>query len=241
MAELKLPAIERRSLIDSAIAVLRRAILEGQLEPGTRMVEAQIARRLGTSRAPVREAIQALAREGLVEPLPRGGMLVATFTAGDVWEIYTLRAALEAEAIRLLIPALSQAHLLQLRGIVDEMRAQVAAEDVTALASLDVRFHQAIVEMCGNHRLVQVWSSMMSQVQLLLRSEIAQLYADLSVVPAKHQEVLDALSKGDEALATETIDRHIRSVGESLRKRLDARPQPTAQEVGGAMSHLDLS
>jgi DNA-binding GntR family transcriptional regulator len=242
MAELKLPALARRSLIDSASAVLRRAILEGQLEPGTRMVEAQIARRLGTSRGPVREAIQALAREGLVEPLPRGGMLVATFSADDVWEIYTLRAALEAEAIRLLMPRLSQTRLRKLQNLIEEMRTQVAGGNVAALAALDARFHQAFVEMSGNHRLVQVWSSMMSQVQLLLRSEIAQLYTDLRIIPERHQEVLEALYKGDERLATETIDRHIRSVGERLRTRLAARPQTAAEGDGrGVMSERDWS
>ena len=220
-SRLRLLPIERSTVIDRVTDRLRNVIMTGELPAGTRLVEADVAQQLGTSRAPVREAMQALEQEGLLVAIPRGGMLIPTFTGRDAWEIYTLRAALEGEAVRLMLPNLKSQDFTELRSLIEAMRRPRRGTDAPSLSSLDVQFHERLVTMSGNQRLARSWGRMMSQIQLLIRQANLPYLDDPSYVGDRHGQIVKALLTRDEAIAIATVNEHIRSVGEEMRKALD--------------------
>lgn len=231
-SRLRLLPIERSSVIDRVTDRLRTAIMEGDLRAGTRLVEADLAQQLGTSRAPVREAMQALEQEGLLVALPRGGMLIPTFTGRDAWEIYTTRAALEAEAVRIMLPNLKSEDIAELRRLTENMRGQ-RQHEAQALTRLDVHFHELLVAMSGNRRLAQSWGRMMSQIQLLIRQANLPNLDDPNYVADRHGQILKALLTRDNAIAISTVNEHIRSVGEEMRKTLDRVAEDVAMDASG--------
>ncbi|MGW3892405.1 GntR family transcriptional regulator [Micromonospora chokoriensis] len=113
--------LESVSLVDLAVTRLTREILSGRSDPGERLVKEQLTRRLGISRAPLREALRLLAQRGLVEHVPRRGVRVATLSERDVRELYELRDVLERFAVRAGIPVGRESDLVGLRAALDRM------------------------------------------------------------------------------------------------------------------------
>jgi DNA-binding GntR family transcriptional regulator len=210
--------------------------MSGDLHAGTRVVEADVAQQLGTSRAPVREAMQALEQEGLLEALPRGGMLISTFTGSDAWEIYTLRAALEGEAVRLMLPNLKAQETGELRRLIEAMRRPRRSDEAKSLPSLDVQFHERLVAMSGNRRLALSWGRMMSQIQLLIRQAKLPYLDDPNYVADRHDQIVNALLTRDEATAIATVNEHIRTVGEEMRETLDRGRRDVVEDASGRPS-----
>jgi DNA-binding GntR family transcriptional regulator len=235
-SRLRLLPIERSSVIDRVTDRLRQAIMAGDLHPGTRLVEADLAKELGTSRAPVREAMQALEQEGLLVALPRGGLLIPTFRGSDAWEIYTLRAALESEAVRLALPSLASDQVEELQELIHAMRRPHSEVDVAGLTALDVQFHEKLVTMSGNARLARTWGGMMSQIQLLIRQANLPALDDPAYVADRHAQIIRALLTGDEVIAIDTVNEHIRSVGEEMRRVLGTKDVETAIDATGQIA-----
>ncbi len=203
------------------------AILEGEIAPGTRLVERDLADRLQVSRAPVRDALRALHHEGLVSARGRKGLCVNSLSARDAWEVYTIRAALESLAARLACERLTPEALRELREIVAAMEQASRARDVEELSSLDVRFHERMCRISGHRRLLAMWSGMAAQIRLLSGRVVQTLYGDLNDVTARHRSLLAILETRDaERLAAE-IEHHIDSVAQRVIKQLDTMEQPT--------------
>ena len=142
---------------------LRAAIISGELQPGQRLVEARLGERLGLSRAPVRDAMRLLERDGLVQSLPRRGAVVVTLNRHDVREIYGLRAALECAAIRDVTINATPEFLAQLEVLIEAMQRESHASDVALLSGDDVAFHSAICKFPGNARLFSAWTGIHAQ------------------------------------------------------------------------------
>src|SRR5262245_7431911 len=123
----------QRTLFAHAYDALRRAIVTGELQPGQRVNEAEVARQMRISRGPVREAIRRLEQAGLLVSYPRRGTVVVSLSAEDVEEVYTLRADLEARAIRRAITRLLDADLAELERLLDVMETASFAGDTPAL------------------------------------------------------------------------------------------------------------
>src|SRR5262249_8606983 len=139
---------------DVAYRSLREMILSGGVDAGSRLGEVELAETLGLSRTPVREALQRLGTEGLVEGLPHRGARVGRWTAADLEEIFELRAQLEPYgAARAARRGLAAERLDELAGLCDEMERAVAARDFRAVTELNDRLHTSIVEGSGNTRL----------------------------------------------------------------------------------------
>ncbi len=240
-----LEPIQRPDLFDDVYARLRNAILLGVLAPGERLVEDQLAARLGVSRAPIRDALRSLEIDGLVMASGRRGKVVSTLSASDAWEVYSLRATLEAMGIRLAIEHLSDALLTELDGLVADMRRAAAAGDLSRLSTLDVRFHEAVCRASGHGRLLAAWRGMSGQIRLLSQQVIDTLYQDLADVPDRHARLIDALRAGDAQAAEHEVRDHIDSVAarvtatllqrDAERERLVSEGQPAAM-VGVGMA-----
>ncbi len=157
-------AADTPSRTDSTASLLRAEILNGSSAPGALLAESAVARRLGVSRVPVREALFALEREGLVEFSPTGRAFVKDLMPQDFEELFVLRLALEPLASRLAVQSLKAEISLLEKNLAATRKAR-SVQDVTLL---DLDFHQIILEASGNARLLKLWSSLRGELELWL-------------------------------------------------------------------------
>lgn len=198
--------LESLSLVELAVLRLRREILSGRTDPGERLVEEQLTRRLGISRAPLREALRRLAEQGLVEHVPRRGVRVATLSDGDVRELYEVRDVLERHAIGTALPLARDTDLAGLRAALDEMSEATKAGDRLQIAEAHRRFHVAVVALAGNSQLTSMYESILVKLQLYMarnlsrEAEVAQPADGVH----RHERLLAAAEAGDpEAMRAE--------------------------------------
>jgi DNA-binding GntR family transcriptional regulator len=185
---------------------LVRAILDGRYPPGARIVETRVARELGTSQAPVREALRDLEALGLVESSAFRGVRVRQLTTDELLEAFTVRAQLESLAARLAVERMTNREVEELSGYLGEMRRAARADDAHAEAVADSLFHGRIVEISGNATLQRVWR----QLEPFSRTYItlAAPGIDRRRVADLHQPLLDALRARDAVAAAVALDRH---------------------------------
>ncbi|WBB46950.1 GntR family transcriptional regulator [Verrucosispora sp. WMMA2044] len=202
--------LESVSLVELAVARLTREILSGRSDPGERLVEEQLTRRLGISRAPLREALRLLAQRGLVEHVPRRGVRVATLSDRDVRELYELRDVLERFAVRSAIPVRRDSDLAGLRAALDQMREATRDGDRLAVAESHRAFHVALVALAGNRQLSTVYDSILVKLQLYMainlrrEAEVAQPQDGVH----RHERLFEAVAAGDPELVLAVLSEH---------------------------------
>jgi len=195
--------LSRRSLVDGVRDSLIDAILAGTLTPGDRVVEANVARDLGVSRGPVREAFRQLAEQGLLVLVPHRGAAVATLTERDAYEIYSLLVFTERLALRFIKRRLSAAARVRLRMALDAMQAGAARGDALAVARADLEFNDALYECAGHRRLQQLWAGLKYQSFLLVWGYASRTYPSLTAIVEHHARIVTLLERArwDELLA----------------------------------------
>jgi DNA-binding GntR family transcriptional regulator len=212
-----------RGLATDIALRLRTAIVHGHFGPGERLREEALAKTLGVSRGPVREALSQLEREGLVVIQRNRGTFVARLTREDVEEIYSLRSVLERLATQRAVAHITPAQLDALQRVVDAMRAATErGMTEQEAAELDVQFHELLYAASHHKRLYDCWANMRRQIHILLLSRnVAD--ADYRVVTvSSHQVILDALRERDEARAVALIEDHLRGSYERVVAPMDA-------------------
>ncbi|MFD0684470.1 GntR family transcriptional regulator [Actinomadura fibrosa] len=201
---------------DTAYETLRRMILSGEAAAGSRLGEAELAETLGLSRTPVREALQRLGADGLVEVLPHRGARVVQWTGADLEEIFELRSLLEpyaaARAARL---RPDEPVLAELRGMCAAMERAVADGDLARVAQLNARFHAAVIDASGNRRLPGMLTSVMHAP--LIVGTFRRYGADAMARSMNHhRELVAAIAAGDPAWAESVMRAHIRAAAAGL-------------------------
>jgi DNA-binding GntR family transcriptional regulator len=190
---------------------LRIAIVHGYFGPGERLREEALAKSLGVSRGPVREALSQLEREGLVVIQRNRGTFVARLTREDAEEIYSLRRVLERLAVQRVIRRAAPAQFAAMRQIVETMNAYTA-RGITEqeAAELDVQFHELLYQASDHKRLYDCWVNLRRQIHILLLSRnVAN--ADFRIITGSaHEIILDALEERDETRAIDLIEDHLR-------------------------------
>ncbi len=231
----------REDLGEQVYAQLARAIAENELRPGQRLVEDDLAAALGVSRAPIRDALRDLERDGLVESRPRKGKFVTSVSARDAAEVYSLRAALEGMACYLAAPNVADEQIEELLAITREMRRYSQAGDAKMLTELDTKFHEKICLLSGNQRLIDDWRRMSRQIRQLSHRVIDTQYRDLDAVPRRHEHLARQLASHDRVAAEAAVREHIESVAtnitaalEALEEREAAREARNAAQQGSA-------
>jgi DNA-binding GntR family transcriptional regulator len=190
--------LESHSLVELAVRRLRSEILSGRTDPGERLVEEQLTRRLGISRAPLREALRLLAEQGLVEHLPRRGVRVVTLSDRDVRELYAVRDVLERYAVTAALPV-PEAALAPLGAALDAMHRATDAGDRLETAHAHRRLHVAVVALAGNRHLTALYESVLVKLQLYMALNLrreAELAQPLDGV-LRHERLLTAVAAGD--------------------------------------------
>jgi DNA-binding GntR family transcriptional regulator len=199
-------AISRSVLSEQVKDRLLQAILDGRYPPGARIVETRVARELGTSQAPVREALRDLEALGVVETAAFRGARVRRPSAAELREAFAIRAELESLAARLAIPLLTDDALAGLAALVVEMQRAAAADDTHAEAAADAAFHGRIVALAGNATLERVWRTLEPFSRTYIT--IVAPGADRRRIADEHVPVLEALTRRDPDLAVEVLHRH---------------------------------
>ena len=152
--------IARSVLADQVKDRLLEDILNGRHPPDSRIIETKIARELGTSQAPVREALRGLEALGVVEITPFRGARVRRPSRREIIEAYAVRSTLEALGSRLAVPRMTDANIAELAGSLEAMQAAARADDGHGVAEADAQFHGRIVELADNGTLERVWRSL---------------------------------------------------------------------------------
>lgn len=183
-------------------------ILEGELPPGSRVIETRIARQLGTSQAPVREALRDLATLGLVEMHPYRGARVREPTADELVEAMELRGELEAIAARSAARRIDDAMLARMRGLLDQMRSSAALGDAHAQALHNSEFHTCVISASGNVTLQRLWSMLEPFARTYLTAMVPG--ADLHWLANRHVAILEALESRDPEAAAAAMRVHAR-------------------------------
>ena len=210
--DVPLSVISRRRLSEEVADLLRQEIVTGAIEPSQRLIESDVAERLGVSKSPVREAIRVLVNEGLLVSRPRRGTLVAEFSEVDFWEINSIRGLLEGFAAELIIRRNDATDLNVLQDVIGQMSTAKGSE---ALSALHLTFHRTLVEMSGHSRLIDTWNNLEPQIRLYLT--LTQFfYRRHESVAEAHQPILDALGSKDadkcRRLLAEQAEPHLRAL-----------------------------
>ncbi|BDG60147.1 GntR family transcriptional regulator [Caldinitratiruptor microaerophilus] len=213
--------VDRELLTDRVAGRLRTAIEVGHLRPGQRLVEIELSRELGVSRAPLREALRQLEKEGLVENKPGRGCVVVTFTPADVEEIYSLRSAIEALAARLAAARPDPAALDGLDGVID--RLQDPDLQYPDVVEIDLEFHDMLCRLPGHRRLHAVFRMLRSQTRMLLTLFGASAH-DPELVVRQHRAIVDALRRGDGEAAARAVLAHLADARADLLAALGVDP-----------------
>lgn len=230
MKQIRVP----QSLARLAYEQVKRYILEGKLGEGVCLTEEFVARQLGISKSPVREALNRLEAEGLIRIAARRGAFLNTFSVKEIRDVYDLREALEVHAVRTarILPRL----LSDLNESVQRQRDYLDRHEKTRYIDEDIRFHELIAKATGNDRLVHVLANLQNQL-VMFRDRTY----DITSSPAlkAHLELCAALAGGDRERALELMREHIANTRDRLVQ--DVTAEPRRRRVKSSVSNHILS
>ena len=192
-------ALAPSSLVELAAHRLRTEILSGALVPGERLIEEQLTRRFGTSRAPLREALRLLGQQGLVEHSPRRGVRVAELSPRDVDELFGLREVLEQFAMQMAPPVPDPLALQQLASRLDAMRKAATSAAALEQAEAHRQFHVALVAMAGRRHVLLMYEPVLLKLQLYMAANLRRETQSRSPQEGvrRHRMLFDAVAAGD--------------------------------------------
>ena len=188
-------------LRDVVFNTLREAILKGDLKPGERLMELQLAAKLGVSRTPIREAIRMLEQEGLAVTMPRKGAEVAKMTLKDMEDVLEIREALDELAVKIACDKISEK---------EQFENSTKTGDVKMIAEMDVKFHDVIFESTGNPKLVTLLNNLREQIYRY-RVEYIKNPDNYPVLIAEHNAIAEGLKNRDKEAATLAMHKHVKN------------------------------
>ncbi|MBI1277640.1 MAG: FCD domain-containing protein [Anaerolineaceae bacterium] len=215
-----LSPIANKSLRAHVLDVLRDAILNGELKPGHILIESDLATQLGVSRAPLREAIQILNTEGLLETIPYKGTTVKHLEKKDIEELYSLRSVLESFAIQLIIEQNNPEHVQHLRQHFAAMLEAAKANDLKLLNQIDRDFHDTLIESSNHSLLMSIWVVVAMRVRQVMALRNKR-FTDITEIAYNHLAIIEAIEACDQGKAVSLITDHVASVGDLIAEDWD--------------------
>jgi DNA-binding GntR family transcriptional regulator len=197
---MNLAGVQLSSKRDQVVELLREAILSGKLSPGERIVELRVSKQLGTSQAPVREALALLERQGLVLKVANRGTFVSRLHARELRELFTLRSVLDAFAARLAAERASPGDIDRLRLLIAQMRAAEEGADHAALTEAHLLLHETIYEISGHSMLAEIFAQISVRMTLGL-SFAEHLFLSDGDETDCHVPLIDAIAEHRPGLA----------------------------------------
>ncbi|MBI2297099.1 MAG: FCD domain-containing protein [Betaproteobacteria bacterium] len=196
---------------------IERQILAGELQGGARLNELEIARNLGISRAPVRESLRILEQAGLVVSRKNYGVFVRVVSIEEAREIYQARSYIDAGVGQELARRINPRDLAELQGMVERMESAFTASDAATYHELNVAFHERMVEIAGNRKLLDIYRNLLNELALYRRHSLGQPGAMRSSVE-EHRRILAAIRSADSDAAGKAMRDHIIASGERLQR-----------------------
>lgn len=197
-------------LRDVVFNTLREAILKGDLKPGERLMELQLAAQLGVSRTPIREAIRMLEQEGLAVTVPRKGAEVAKMTLKGMEDVLEIREALDILACQLACVRITEEQLVLLAEKKRSFEDSLKTGNVKAIAEADVNFHDVIYDATGNPKLVNMLNNLREQIYRY-RVEYLKKEENYPILIKEHNDIYQSLVKRNQDEATESIRVHVKN------------------------------
>ena len=204
---------------------LRAMIFAGELEPGARVTEIALARKLGVSRTPLREAFRELTAEGLLEPMPRRGARIASLTAELIDQLFPIMGALESLSGELACRHISDAEIAEIRALHRQMAEHHARRDLDSYFRLNQRIHEAIMAATRNPALARIYVGLAGRVRHARKmANISRMRWDEAM--EEHRQILAALERRDGEALAGLLRHHLINKQEALKdsvRRLDRR------------------
>jgi len=210
---------EPKIMAQEVAADIRRAITDGMIKPGERINETQIAKDMGISRSPVREALHMLKKEGVVVSIPYKGTFVNLLGQKDIEDMYIIRGLLEAYAIEKVIENKNEESLECLRKNVEDIEKDVEKKQLKELVSKDIEFHRNICNLSGNEKLIDIWEGFQTQIEVLINLE-GSFYERFQLLAVEHRELLSLIMEEKTKQAQEKIKAHISQALDFLKENL---------------------
>lgn len=202
--------VQSNSLATLVQREIERMILAGDLPAGSKLTEASIAELLGVSRGPVREAFRALESSGLVQLEKNRGVYVRQISLREADEIYELRAVLDEFAGRRLAQSATTRDVRELRQLLERMERAAARNDVDAYLAANLEFHDRLVELAGNAKLLATYRRLVNELHLFRRANLAQGGA-LPASTREHREIVERIAAGQVAAAGRALYEHVQA------------------------------
>jgi len=215
MTEARLPKIQKMPADARALEALRGRIVDGSIRPGSRLTEIQLSEEMGLSRATVRTVLHKLGKEGLVSLVPYTGWTVIELTRRDIWELYTLRGAVERLAAQLAASAGDDEGVTMIANAFADLKSRCESGRPAPIAEADFAFHKSIV-LAANHSRLRIQYELIEQQILVYIHSSDALISDPAEILAQHQPIFEAISSGNAGLAGELSERHNLSEGGKL-------------------------
>lgn len=187
---------------------LRHAIGYGELTPGTRLGEADLAQKLGVSRGPLREAMQRLTQEGLLTSIRNRGLFVATLGEDDVRDIYFARTAVEMAALTRVMAGDHVSSAERLMEPVAEMDRATAKRDAAGVGEADISFHEVLVELARSPRLSQMHATLLTQTRMCITA-LQETYPEPDSRVAEHTEIAETVRDGKTGVVHGLLQAHM--------------------------------
>ena len=226
--------LQQQSLTSLVRREIERRILEGELAPGTKLNEADLAGELRVSRGPVREAFRALEQSGLVRTEKNRGVFVRQVSLDEANEIYEVRAALEGMIGRLAAKRIRPVQLERIRAVVKQMHAVSRTRNAEAYYPLNVEFHELLLEAAGNRALQANYRRVVNELDLYRRETLARSAENIPISTRDHEAIVNAVAKGDERLAERLLFEHVIESRERLHRALANPPAAPARRAARA-------
>jgi DNA-binding GntR family transcriptional regulator len=218
-------SVEDRSTARLAYRVLKERLLAGELAPGSRLTEEQVATELGTSRTPVREAMRRLVEEGLLVLRPNYGTFVREWTASELRQLFDVRLLLESEVAALAAQRIDAAGVERLVALQDDIEARgtdLSEDNLARISSLNFQFHGVLAGACGNTRLVESLRKSL-EAQVVHQTYHRFTKAHLKRTFGHHRELIDAMRVGDPVWARHVMGCHVLNAKHVMTAGEDAR------------------
>ena len=219
--EFNMTVNEYMPLRDVVFYTLRQAILKGEMEPGERLMEIQLAKKLGVSRTPIREAIRKLELEGLVIMIPRRGAEVAGITEKAVRDVLEVRRSLEELAIELAVARMKEDDIKALEAARIEFREALNTNDMIRIAQADEKFHDVIYAGTYNDKLVQLLNNLRDQIYRY-RLEYIKDVGKRQLILIEHENILNAVKTRNLELGRRAMREHIDNQEITISRKLNS-------------------
>jgi DNA-binding GntR family transcriptional regulator len=206
-----LPQITNLHLKDEAYRVIKEAITSLKFQPGDPIMEGKLAKNLGISKTPVRNALVRLEQEGLVQTIPFRGTFVSLLTVRDVREIYEVRGALEELAIRKLAERVSSVDLQRLRAAIDASAVQLHGGHLEQSLESIREFHEGLVQLSDNHWLIDMYASLADHLTRI-RNICGHIPGRVEKDAPQHMAIVDAIERPDLEAAVGALRTHLDSL-----------------------------